>query len=639
MSDGSSSHRCDKFQQILGKSKVASKRKYDAQTITSDKTQTLKITSIENSYDSKGKKVLPGKAKFKTSNLSNKALDNQNSFKSLEYFQEVFDSNGETEATPVNEQNKELQRTSEALEETEDLHMSKSYVEVVDPVKIGNDQRILKYAAEHLDNREEDLSAEQSPISIKHKGDERGFTADVDEAALYNPKGTDEMIMKDVQQRSKTSKNNKGKKKNKTKKGKNNSKGKHTTISSFDTEFLEPSDRESSRADGLLTLEELLKLDVEGFLKYFLKSHDTKLYLPIVLSDVEFGYLITSNYLKNAEVWNPAREKFMEKFGHWGEAIRRLRSLRTQFEEKKVVWEWNRVKDELPKYALTYVELLHPNEEFATFRHSNLNLWNIYLDKEKSIQKRDSRLIKKVFGIFGSIMDKRVVTFDLMSHYNSDFLKDFYDSGAVKEGIDLPILIIFDQCLRLSYENGWLDESDKDGIQYKASALIKVMLGTVIGFSGKSYVISGFEWVSEITRSYLTRPGTKIANLVEERIKNLAYLADHLKVKIPECLKDYIPESAKGLGLGEVLLSTHAGLKLEALVKLKNLLNLNDIPDTKPQTKPSNKKRTGIIGVWASIQNELLLEAVNVKRYCDLRGQIIIDLNAHISQCNLESFL
>ncbi|EGG02286.1 uncharacterized protein MELLADRAFT_110291 [Melampsora larici-populina 98AG31] len=585
------------------------------------------MTAIKAKSDSQGKKIL-GNENSQEIQSYDKVHDDINSFKALEDLNESLDSNQQKEVPKITE------NTSQTPpQEAEEFHNRKSDFIGVDSLDSDDDQRISKDMKGNLNNSEIDPTEEKSPT--KHKVNDSGSEVEMDELTSYNTKEMNEMNRNNFQQRIKLSKTKKGKKNNKSKKGKNSPKDKNNAISSFDADFLGSSNDKPSKSSVILTREDLIKLTVEEFVMYFLKFQNKTHHLTITLGDLEFEYLIASGYPKDSDVWNPPRERFIEKFGHCGEAIRRLRSLRAQFEEKQIVWKWNQTKNDLPKYAQTYVQSLKPDEEFPTFRDSNLDLWNIYLDRETSMKKRDPKLIKKVVGIFGHIMDKRVITLDLMSHYISDFLRKVFDSGAVQEGIDLPILITFDQSLLLSHENGLKDESDKDDIQYKAGELIEAMNGKVTGFSGKTYVNLGSEWISEYTRSYLTKPGSRTGKLVEERIKNLAYHADRLKVKIPDYLKAYIPESAKGLGLGEILLSTHAGLKLEALVKLKNLLNYHDSTGTHPRTK-INKKRAEIIGCWDSIEDELLLEAVSIKKYCDLRGKIIVGLQAHISDNGLE---
>ncbi|EGG07882.1 uncharacterized protein MELLADRAFT_105338 [Melampsora larici-populina 98AG31] len=484
-------------------------------------------------------------------------------------------------------------------------------------------------------------------IKSGHKKQEFQKTTDKlspgEEAAEINHKNVDpskDMDGKVGQKGSKTVNNKKGKKNTKSKQGRNKVVDKDTTIASIYAKFLDSSSPPPSTTNAGLTREELFKLNIKEFLMYCLKFHDKTLHLPILLGDLEFEYLISSDYLKSADRWGPAKAEFATRFGHFREATRRIKSIQTQFQEKRVVWNWNLTKDRLPKYAQAFVQLLRPDEEFPSFRDSDLNLWNIFRDRENALEKRSPTTIEKVAGIFGGEYNKRIVTLSLMSRYYSSFLDAVIDSGAVKEGIDLPVLIVFDHCLRLQHETGLQDDADMDDIQFKAAELIEAMNGDVLGYGGTEYCNSSFEWVMEYTRFYLTKEGSKIAKLVKERIANLAYHADRLGVKIPDDLKKtYDLKSFKGLTLGEILLSTFAALDLDILVKLKNLLNLNQVPGATTRTKTLKNKQTGIIGEWGSIKDELSLNAFSIKRYCDLRGEIISGLEAYVRNKDLDRLL
>ncbi|KAH9820566.1 hypothetical protein DFH28DRAFT_629389 [Melampsora americana] len=600
---------------------------------------TVRETLIKDVSNRKGKILIPKEGKLQEPKVHSQVLDNQNSFKALENFKESLNLNVVKVNMPLKDNNKQFQCVSDNIpynKEVTKLNKKKEPSPMVDPVQRNDDQRILRDSTEYSTHSKEDLIPEET-FTI-HEGNAGGSDLDEEEVTPQVTTDNNQMKRKGDQRRSKSAKSKKSKKGNKSKKSKNKSMGKQTSILSFDAEFLDSTGPHLSKKNVALTREDLFKSDQLQFLKYSLKFNDKTLYLPILLSDLEVEYLIHFEFW-NYKAWEDNMMNFVETFGPWREGVRRIDCLQAQFKEKHMVWNWNQNKDKLPKVAQAYLKSLRADEEFSTFRDTNLDDWKIYIDRAKSLQKHGPDLIEKVSAILGDQEDKRIVTLNLMSRYDSDFLRNVFDSGAVKEGIDLPILITFDQALRLSYATGLKDVLDKDDIEYKASELIEAMNGRVSGFGGEEYISSDFSWISEHTRSYLTKPGSRIAELVEERIKALAKRADFLKVKVPDFLDPYIPDSARGLTLGEILLSTHAGLDLESLVKMKKLLNIGEGQGAKTHIKPLDKTQTQIIGAWGSIKKELKVDAVNIKKYCDLRHEIIIDLQAHIRSHDLESLL
>ncbi|EGG02285.1 uncharacterized protein MELLADRAFT_66461 [Melampsora larici-populina 98AG31] len=600
---------------------------------------TEKLTKNKGMSYKKGMNMIPYKAKFQEEKVNDKVLDDKNFFKALEDFNEALDDKDLKANPPMTDQKQEIKNTSENKpdnEDTEKLIKQKADYAVVDTAH-SNGNTALGNDTENANHVEEDPNAEVS--SAQQEGDEGEDEPDVDEVEQDDLQEMSESG-KASQRRSKTAKNKKGKKSHKSKKGKNTSIQKHTSIPFFDSEFLDSTDHKPSKKQSEMSREELFKVDQSQFLRHFLKSRNNTPYLPIILGDMEFEYLMSLKYTESG-VWDKLSIDFTNNFEPWREGIRRVACLDEQFKEKYMVWKWKNQKHTLPKYAQNFVESLKPDEEFVTFRDATLHDWQAYSDRKNYVLEHDENMIQTVFGILGEMMEKRIVTLNLMSHHSSDLVESIIDSGAIREGIDLPIIITFDQSLCLSHEDGWLDDTDKEDIQYHAVELIEAMNGRVSGYDGEEYFKSDCSWLQECTRAYITKPGSRIAKLVEERIKALANRADHLKVPVPKALDAYIPPSikGKGLSLGDILLSTHAGLDLESLVKLKAILKWDEFKDPKTRTKPLNRKQTKCIGDWESIRKDFASEADDIKRYCDLKDVVIRNLNAYIARCNMQGFL
>ncbi|EGG02288.1 uncharacterized protein MELLADRAFT_66458 [Melampsora larici-populina 98AG31] len=592
--------------------------------VTQEKTnqfETQKISPREALPDVKEKKPMP-----EVSKTPIKVISDKNSFVALNDFDEAL--NPENRDAALKEQKKEFQTPSFKTphdEEATAFRNTKADNPVVDLGNSFSDQNFLEDEKENLNNINGDSSTEKNSPGALQDGNTSGSEVDLGKERLKDSKDTAKEIEKDGQGKRKTLRSKKGKKNNKSKKGKNNSAVNFLkpSISLFDTVVPASINNQVPKIDKktLLTKEELFKLDRRLFLQNCLKFHDKTIGLSILINDLEFDYLNSHRYMEGMDTWKEDMWSFVHSFGDLSEGARRVIFLDEQFREKLIVWKWHHIKNHLPEYAQDWAKSLKADEEFPTFEESSPKDYQIYRQQAKFLENQSPVTMQKAVRIFGGQVFKRVVTLDLMSQYQSNFVKEVCKSGEVKEGlVDLAILIAIDQSLDLGTTD-YLTKIDRTDIQSRASKLLDAMNGKVISYSGEEYKNRNFVWRSEPTRYYLTEKNPGISERFEAHIKDLARHADLLGVEIPKRVESYIPISTNGLGLGEVLLCAHSGMKFGILLEIREIFKL---------LKQPPPKRSQVIGKWSSISGPLTSEAILIKRYCDLRNCIISGLNQFI---------
>ncbi|EGG08408.1 uncharacterized protein MELLADRAFT_61913 [Melampsora larici-populina 98AG31] len=327
-----------------------------------------------------------------------------------------------------------------------------------------------------------------------------------------------------------------------------------------------PTDMMSQSQFGEI-LEQILKIPGHIFMRHALKFDDKRQNIQIDVTNLQFAYVLRTNLLSDKEQWFSTCDGFQYTFGDIKEAYRRIISFSAQCNELIFVYNFENKKESIPQASIEFGKLFKFDQFFPHFLDYKIGKWKQVNVITKNLSKTD---FEKLYKNSASEVEKRKASMFMMTfddtYRNSKFLKYALSSGFLCQGAILSLMGTISHVLDLSSEKVNWKTLTKAEIINRVNQLIKAMHGRVTLQIDLMFAVFEHPWVEEYTRSiFVNEEG--ISHLFQERLKNLAILADGMGIKPSDLgLK---ADGLQKLTAGEFLIANHVGLEAEELIEFK----------------------------------------------------------------------
>ncbi|KAH9810589.1 hypothetical protein DFH28DRAFT_902579 [Melampsora americana] len=369
-------------------------------------------------------------------------------------------------------------------------------------------------------------------------------------------------------------------------------------------------------------------LSLSEFFKLVFQEEKKEIGLDVIVDDSAFEYL-DSIKCKNMDVFKKVFEKSRNAIWNFDESCLRTSSFNRMYEEYVIVRRWNTYGygETLSGNIKDVCKILKADQRWPLYEEANEHDWQELLSKLSMIEE-DPKQYKKLPWLFADHFHERLATFYLSStkaYQKSNVLQRALEDGAIKKGVNLPVLVCISDVLELeSKEVSW-ETLPQDEINKKATKLINIMNGEFRLPNGKTLQVFEHTWDSEYTRYYLACPTKFLSKSFNTRLKKLAILANRSGGEAPESKSDKVQDIHNiDITLGEVLISTHISLDIEDLKGLKSVFRLQKI----------GRGKGRYFGDWnIEVPDDLMSKAIFFKKYFEFFNHKVLGFNRWMEMC------